>query len=494
VQHDSYSTAGKQVAIAAGVPPSEITVELTSGGVIEGTVRDSKGELVAGGMVMVMRGFTPSSDGPVSTDELGHFRVERLPPGTYRVMAMPRPGEGADSASILSELKMQTVEVREGKTSIVHLPPKSGQITVNGVVRRGSKPMKAQMFWILAGADGQTPKDFGTASSDESGSYQVQLTTPGEYRVMVMPVGEDDKGFPSTGMSVKVEIPEGGPVTKDIVIAEVVLAGVVIDVDSGLPLEGVDVTALEYNEDDPPSMFPMAGTTESGAEGRYELAGLGDGRYSITFTKSGYGAEIIGPITMDEYEKEEGLNVSLIPSTECLVRVENENGDPVQGAMIMATSMPMDMIGGQTGLTDVNGEAKLTGLGDGSHDLSVITKGLAPHIAEGVIVGGEEQEVVKITIQRGAPLKVTVVDAEDKPVSEAAIRIRNDAGIELSPLLQYTAMMTGQGLVTDSRGVFELPNLEAGRYEVEARWQGKSVLGKVRVKGSGESNLELKLK
>jgi uncharacterized GH25 family protein len=494
VKHDSYSTARKQVAIAAGVPPAAITVELTSGGVIEGTVRDSKGELVAGGMVMVMRGFTPTGDGPVSTDEFGHFRVDRLPPGTYRVMAMPKPGEDADGASFLSELKTQTVEVREGKTSIVHLPPESGQITVNGIVRRGSKPLKAQLFWILAAADGQTPKDFGAAASDESGSYQVQLTSPGEYRVMVMPIDEDDKGFPTTGMSVKVEIPEGGQVTKDIVIAEVLLAGVVIDVDSGLPLEGADVTALEYSEDDPPSMFPMAGTTETDAEGRYELAGLGEGRYSIGFTKAGYGAEIIGPITMDEYEKEEGLNVSLTPSTECHIRVENDNGDPVVGAMVMASSMPMDMMGGQAAFTDVNGEAKLTGLGDGAHDLSVITKGLAPHIAEGVIVGGEEAEVVKITVRRGAPLRIAVVDGDDKPVSEAAIRIRNDAGGELSPLLQYAAMMTGQGLVTDSQGVFDVPHLEAGRYEVEVRWQGKSVIGKVRVKATGKNSLELKLK
>ncbi len=494
VQHDSYSTARKQVAIAAGVPPAEITVELSSGGVIEGTVRDSKGELVASGMVMVTRGFTPSGDGPVSTDEFGHFRVERLPPGTYRVMAMPRPGEDADSGSIFNELKMQTVEVREGKTTIVHLPPKSGQITVNGVVRRGSKPLKAQLFWMLAAADGQTPKDFGTASSDESGSYQVQLTTPGEYRVMVMPVEEEEKGFPSRGMSVKVEIPEGGQVTKDIVIAEVLLAGVVLDVDSGLPLEGVEVVALEYSDEDPPSMFPMSSTADTDEEGRYELAGLGEGRYSIAFTKSGYGAEIIGPITMDEYDREEGLNVSLTPSTECHVRVANENGDPVQGAIIMSTAMPMDMMGGQAAFTDVNGEAKLTGLGDGSHDLSVITKGLAPHIAEGVIVGGEEKEVVRITVRRGASLRISVIDGDDKPVSEAAIRIRNDSGTEFSPLLQYAAMMTGQGLVTDSQGIFEVPNLEAGRYEVEAHWQGKSVIGKVRVKGSGNNSLELKLK
>jgi uncharacterized GH25 family protein len=494
VKHESYSTKRKQVAIAGGVPPAEITVELSSGGVIEGTVRDSKGELVAGGMVMVMRGFTPSGDGPVPTDEFGHFRVERLPPGTYRVMAMPMPGKDSDSASILSELKMQTVEVREGKTSIVHLPPKGGMITVNGIVRRGSKPLEARMFWMLAAADGQTPKDFASASSDDSGSYQVKLSSHGEYRVMVMPVKEDEADFPSTGMSVKVEIPEGGQVTKDIVIAELLLAGVVLDVDSGLPLDGVEVIALEYSDDDPPAMFQMASSAETDEEGRYELEGLGEGSYSIGFAKSGYGAEIVGPITMDEYEKEEGLNVSLTPSAECRIRVVNENGDPVEGAMVTATAMPMDMLGGQAAITDVNGEAKLTGLGDGAHDLNVITKGLAPHIAEGVIVGGKEAEVAKVTVRRGTSLRIAVVDGDDKPVSEAAIRIRNDAGVELSPLLQFAAIMTGQGLITDSQGIFEVPHLEAGRYEVEARWQGKSVIGKVRVKGSGENSVELKLK
>jgi len=38
------------------------------------------------------------------------------------------------------------------------------------------------------------------------------------------------------------------------------------------------------------------------------------------------------------------------------------------------------------------------------------------------------------------------------------------------------------------------PNLEAGRYEVEARWQKLVVSDKVRVKGSGVSRVELELK
>jgi protocatechuate 3,4-dioxygenase beta subunit len=127
VEHDEYSTAKQEVEIATGVPPAEMTVEMGSGGVIEGTFRNKEGEPVVGGMVMAMLGFAPDPNTMGTTDEYGHFRIDHLAPGTYRIMAMSDPGGGGNQQEILASLQMQTAEVVDGKTVVINIHPAPGR-------------------------------------------------------------------------------------------------------------------------------------------------------------------------------------------------------------------------------------------------------------------------------------------------------------------------------------------------------------------------------
>lgn len=494
IRHERYSPQTAEVDIVAGVPPADVIVEMGAGGAVEGTLRNSAGELIPGGMVMLMQGFAPDPDGMVSTDEYGHFRVDRLTPGSYRIMAMPLPGEDSDPGAILGQMQMQTVEVVEGKTTIVNIPPETGGVMVSGVVRRGAKPVEARMFWVRAAADGTTPEDFAAAVSDESGAYQVRLSGPGEYRVSVQVVEDRSDQMITPGATVKVEVPEGEQVTRDVVVPEIVIAGIVLDADTGEPLGQAMVAAMEHEEGRPDSMSPMVGSAFSDAEGRYELQGLAEGEYKIVFSRDGYGAEILGPMTLDDYEQEDGLNVSLIPASKCKVVVTTENGDPIEGAWVMAMSIPGAFMGGLSTQTDADGEAVLTGFPEGSHEVGVIAGGLAPRVVEGVMVGGEEETRVVVKLSRGASLTVRVVDGEDRPVSNAAVRIKEENGPDLFSLLQIGAIFKGRGLVTGPEGSLQIPNLETGRYEIEVLWQDRVAQDKVRVTGSGPNEIEIELK
>ena len=490
VEHEGYAPRTAEVEIAAGVPPGELSVELGAGGAIEGTLRTSAGELMPGGIVMVMRGFTPDPNGMITTDSYGHYRIDRLAPGSYRVMAMPQPGEGADASSILGQMKMQMAEVVDGQTTIVNLPPDTGGVTVTGVVRRGARPVAARMFWVRTVAGGAAPDDFAVATSDESGAYEVRLASSGDYQVAIQQTEDRDRDLSTMDSSVKVSIPRETPqVTRDIEIPDVLLAGTVLDGETGQPLSGVSVQGLERGED--PSVPPTAvSSAVTDAEGRYELLGLGEGEFWLSVSKRGYAAEMLGPLDLDESSREEGVNAALFSTEGCMVRVLTDAGHPVEGAFV--SPVVLGIFGGWQGAqTGPEGEALLASLGEGSHDVGVVTAGLAPKIVEGVVVGGEERARVDVTLRRGVALVVALLDEEERPVSNAAILVREVDGPDLTSLLQLTAVLKGRGLLTDANGTLRIPNLEPGRYEIEARWQDRTVIDKVRVKGRSENRVEL---
>jgi len=234
-----------------------------------------------------------------------------------------------------------------------------------------------------------------------------------------------------------------------------------------------------------------AGSAVTDAEGRYALEGLSEGSYRISVSKAGYGAEVIGPFHLDEDAREEGVNATLFPSSGRVVRVVDEGGRPVEGALVSSLSTPGLRGEGLMAQTGPDGEAKLTGLGDGTHDLGALAGGLAPAVVTGVGAGGEEKDVLEITLRRGAALTIAVLDDEERPIARAAIRVLSDGGPDLTPLLQLAAMLRGQGMVTGPDGTLQIPNLEPGRYEIRATWQGRTAIDKVRVKGQGDNRIEL---
>jgi hypothetical protein len=96
---------GTAIPVADGAKVSNLTLRLTKGGVITGTVVDGNGQPAAGISVGVLRYIYREFTGELSlstetvastatTDDRGVYRAWGLPPGNYIVMATPQLGGG----------------------------------------------------------------------------------------------------------------------------------------------------------------------------------------------------------------------------------------------------------------------------------------------------------------------------------------------------------------------------------------------------------------
>jgi protocatechuate 3,4-dioxygenase beta subunit len=105
---------GQTVAVAREDTRSEILVELTEGGTLEGRVTDDRGEPVAGALVTV-RGMGGVEE--VETDASGHYRVSGLAEGEV-VVAVEPPRE---LAAVLAPVTMESDVLRGRVTREVDL-------------------------------------------------------------------------------------------------------------------------------------------------------------------------------------------------------------------------------------------------------------------------------------------------------------------------------------------------------------------------------------
>ena len=95
----------------------------------------------------------------------------------------------------------------------------------------------------------------------------------------------------------------------------------------------------------------------------------------------------------------------------------------------------------------------------------------------------------RVTMQVYSPALGHVVDTEDRPVSNATVRVLEEDGPDLSSMILITAIFEGRGMLTDGGGDLRIPNLSPGRYELEVRWQDAAVREKVRIEAGKDHTI-----
>lgn len=79
-------------------------------------------------------------------------------------------------------------------------------------------------------------------------------------------------------------------------------------------------------------------------------------------------------------------------------------------------------------------------------------------------------------------------------MSNAAVRVREVDGVDLTPLLQIRAMFQGRGMLTGPDGTLDLPGLAPGRYEIEVRWQDRVATDTTRVRAAADNEITIDLR
>jgi hypothetical protein len=111
------------------------------------------------------------------------------------------------------------------------------------------------------------------------------------------------------------------------------LQGRVVSSLHGEPMPNVLVTLREL---EPAAGQPQVYICQSGADGRFSLAGVAPGLYDLLPSKQGYETHALPPITVEAGKTLEGLELRLTPESVIAGRVLDADGDPVRYAQVEA--------------------------------------------------------------------------------------------------------------------------------------------------------------
>ncbi|HEX5041680.1 MAG TPA: carboxypeptidase regulatory-like domain-containing protein [Candidatus Polarisedimenticolaceae bacterium] len=410
VAHPEYARAAARAEAKEDAP--EVVVRLSRGGTLTGTVRDAQKLPVPNASIMVMQGMggTPQS---TATGEDGVYKLERLTPGSYRVLRLPEGGRIA----ITIGPGMKMVDVEEGEVTVLDFDD-AAKITLSGRVLRGDRPIPGAMLMFFAG-DGTvgTATDMRTANAESDGRFQVGLDQAGLYTVVVQ--GMEHM---MSRASVKIQVPDQSQVTQDVVVSGGGITGVVTGPDNA-PVTNAVVRA---NPDPPPQQPRIGGSgAQTRQDGSYTIDGLEPGTYKVRAMAPGKKpAEATATVGDDGTTAR--VDLRLEPGRSLRGRVVDPRGNGLQGATVLAapagsTAFDSSMMG----TTDVNGAFEIIAPSDGLIDVAAIPGGYAPALVQNVTPSDDpDGPGVRLEASPGGRIRVHVVGADGRGRSGVQLRVR----------------------------------------------------------------------
>lgn len=285
---------------------------------------------------------------------------------------------------------------------------------------------------------------------------------------------------------------EKGPRTLMLPALETLAGRVVSSVD-GRPVAG----ALVWHSD--PAVFRVTGPDGSY---RMELAPTSGESPSIQAAAAGFlpeNAESTGPAG-----RRQGPVLALRPALSVAGVVVDEKGAPVAGVEIHAAAQPgdrfdsMSVRSGGLARTSPAGRFRVSNLAAGiGHHLRLSRTGFAPTTSEiPPLDPGRPAADLKVVLKRGRTGFGRVVNAAEQPIAGARVSLRRDRGTDMRARMMRQ-MMGGQEeapfeAVTAADGRFELRDLPAGSWSLEARAAGYAALtvpGLILPEGAGSTDL-----
>lgn len=357
VENDGYVPWEDMVEIAPG---SRIDVTLQSPGEIAGTVLGADNGLLARLKASAVRddGDDALSTGQTAVDAEGHFRLEHVPPGTYKVMLR-------DGANEL--VAQRGVQVRSGASTEVRLDVDStGAIDASVLLPPGiSTPRVATLS--LSGTAAVEARDW-SVQIDDKGKFSLDGIPPGTYTAFLRPDGlvrVDAKDpvvvVPASRAALEFVFAQGGvrgllertrsDVANDVTV---VLRPVVVRDDGGSALDSNDGAAL---------------SASVGLDGLFEFSGLDAGRYAlIAQDDAGDSATAIVDVPKDGIEY---ANMRLQPGGRLEIEVTSR-GVPEPDATVFVVSEPYSETV-RSGRTGADGRVAIAPLARGRYTITAVS-------------------------------------------------------------------------------------------------------------------------
>ncbi|MBK9169936.1 MAG: carboxypeptidase regulatory-like domain-containing protein [Bryobacterales bacterium] len=208
-----YNRASNPVRLTPKDAKAVVRLAMYPESEIAGRVLDSRGEPVAGVSVTAVRfGYVGSRPGIVSfhgalTDDSGVYRIRRLLPGRYTLVAQPRVLPGFLEGEVEARTYFAGSPTRPGATPLLIAPGEKREPVDIALLRTPSTCLSGQVAEVpgsangtirLYDADAETGAPLGSAPIEPTGEFEFCGLPEGTYQVHATASGD---GGPLSGSS-----------------------------------------------------------------------------------------------------------------------------------------------------------------------------------------------------------------------------------------------------------------------------------------------------
>ena len=287
--------------------------------------------------------------------------------------------------------------------------PTPAPTAIEGVVRGPDrKPVEKALVVVSPESSNpirwlDAPEPPVSTRSGADGRFRLtpRKNTPQTVRVEASGLAAQVRKSVSPGASLTFDLARGGTIE-----------GVVRDGDDGRPVPGARVEARGSNAIGLPD-DPDAGriVTQTDAEGRFKLDGIGAGMHTVAVR-----SRQAGHASRSNVRAGARVELLVFPAATVSGTVTGPDGKPIPRALVSVAGRPFGRNSASYAADDL-GRYEIAGIEAGLYDVLARAPGLAPAVAPEVVLDERSEARVDLVLRPGARVVGRLVDANERPVA-----------------------------------------------------------------------------
>ncbi|MBS1119143.1 MAG: hypothetical protein H6Q90_1371 [Deltaproteobacteria bacterium] len=446
------------------VAPGTIDLQLTPESSLSGTVVDAKTGEPRGGVhveaTTVEMGERHGDEHSDLTDATGHFRITRITPSRYTLVAKDPSGYGRSEGSTLVGLGEQV----DGVVIKLHRA-----YQISGTIRIAGTHEACKDAWVTIGRNLEA--DIDASSYREGALVVVDGVLPGTYVLRIRCAGHHFVGEPPR-----------------VTIRDADVTGLTWEVSPGGKIHGhvrttagapviASLNARAIGPLEPGASGGLGATSDQ--TGEFTITGLHPGHFSLFVETDMFATPAPIELAISGHETIEH-DVVLDPGGTVHGIVIDGRGKPVPNMRVIAESIDQPATDPRDSITRNDGTFELTGIVAGNHHVYAANRGgqrarrpgTTDHDPQGeqIHVDANQRATVRLVVEpEDGRIRGSVFDADGKPVSDAFVVAARDVNGEADVFGTYWDFGTSsRPVLTQPDGTFVIDKLSASTYTVRA--------------------------